>query len=166
MTLQAPVLTAPAKAGHDAVSEALAVLLADLFVLYVKTKNFHWHAHGPHFRDHHLLLDEQATQVFAAVDAVAERARKRGAPALHSIGEIARRQRITDNDAEHVTSRDMLDELRGDNGVLLEDLRATHRLAVADGDIATASLIETWVDEAEGRIWFLLETARLSNAEA
>src|SRR3954468_1361085 len=139
---------------------ALNVLLADLFALYVKTKNFHWHVSGPHFRDYHLLLDEQADQIFAITDTVAERVRKVGGTTLHSIGEIARLQRLLDNDAQFVTPLDMLAELREDNQRVVASLRELHELCEEHRDIATASLIEPWVDEAERRVWFLYEAGR------
>jgi starvation-inducible DNA-binding protein len=146
--------------GGDAaveISGALRKLLADVFVLYVKTKNFHWHMTGPHFRDYHLLLDDQATQVFAMTDAIAERARKLGGTTIRSISDISRHQRLTDNNAEFVAPRDMLVELRGDNQDLTRSLRATHELCERRDDVATASLIENWIDETERRTWFLSE---------
>jgi starvation-inducible DNA-binding protein len=146
--------------GADAVVEisvALRKLLADVFALYVKTKNFHWHMSGPHFRDYHLLLDEQATQVFAMIDEIAERARKLGGTTIRSISDISRHQRITDNNAEFVAPHDMLVELRGDNQELTRSLRVTHELCDRRGDVATASLIENWIDETERRTWFLSE---------
>jgi starvation-inducible DNA-binding protein len=146
--------------GGDAtveISVALRKLLADVFVLYVKTKNFHWHMTGPHFRDYHLLLDEQATQVFAMTDEIAERARKLGGTAIRSISDISRHQHLTDNNAEFVAPRDMLVELRGDNQELTRSLRATHELCDRRNDVATASLIENWIDETERRTWFLSE---------
>jgi len=146
--------------GSDAVvdvSGALRKLLADVFGLYVKTKNFHWHMSGPHFRDYHLLLDEQATQVFAMTDEIAERARKLGGTTIRSISDISRHQRLTDNNAEFVASHDMLVELRGDNQELTRSLRATHELCERRDDVATASLIENWIDETERRTWFLSE---------
>jgi starvation-inducible DNA-binding protein len=146
--------------GGDAaveISGALRKLLADVFVLYVKAKNFHWHMTGPHFRDYHLLLDEQATQVFAMTDAIAERARKLGGTTIRSISDISRHQRLTDNNAEFVAPRDMLVELRGDNQDLTRSLRATHALCERRDDVATASLIESWIDETERRTWFLSE---------
>jgi starvation-inducible DNA-binding protein len=146
--------------GGDAtveISVALRKLLADVFVLYVKTKNFHWHMTGPHFRDYHLLLDEQATQVFAMTDEIAERARKLGGTAIRSIRDISRHQHLTDNNAEFVAPRDMLVELRGDNQELTRSLRATHELCDRRNDVATASLIENWIDETERRTWFLSE---------
>jgi|SRR5450631_2320517 len=141
-------------------SAALTTLLADIFALYIKTKNFHWHMSGPHFRDYHLLLDEQSDQIFATTDAIAERVRKIGGKTLHSIGEIGRLQRILDNDADYVTPSDMLAELREDNKQLTASLRETHALCDEHGDVASASLIEVWIDEAERRTWFLFETGR------
>jgi starvation-inducible DNA-binding protein len=143
-------------------SGALNLVLADMFALYLKTKNFHWHASGPHFRDHHLLLDEQAEQIFATTDDIAERVRKIGGTTLRSIGHISRLQRVLDNDAEFVTPLDMLAELREDNKELTARLRGTHDLCDEHDDVATASLIENWIDEAERRTWFLFETARNS----
>lgn len=137
---------------------ALNLLLADLFALYLKSKNFHWHVSGPHFREYHLLLDEQAGQILAATDAVAERVRKLGGTTLHSIGEIARLQRVADNDAADVAPRDMLAELRRDNVELAARMREAHELCERHGDVASASLLEVWIDEAERRIWFLHET--------
>jgi starvation-inducible DNA-binding protein len=145
-------------------SGALTMLLADMFALYVKTKNFHWHVSGPHFRDYHLLLDEQAAQIFATTDAIAERVRKLGGTTLRSVGQIARLQRVSDNEADYVTPLDMLAELREDNLQLAARMRETHALCDEHGDIATASLIETWVDEAEGRVWFLFEASRQGEA--
>jgi starvation-inducible DNA-binding protein len=142
------------------ISGALTVLLADMFALYVKTKNFHWHMSGPHFRDYHLLLDEQGEQIFATTDAIAERVRKIGGTTLRSIGQIARLQRVLDNDADFVAPMDMLAELRDDNKQLAAHLRETHTVCDEHGDVATASLIETWIDEAERRIWFLFESTR------
>jgi starvation-inducible DNA-binding protein len=142
------------------ISAALTTLVADMFALYLKTKNFHWHMSGPHFRDYHLLLDEQSDQIFATTDAIAERVRKIGGKTLHSIGEIGRLQRILDNDADYVTPPDMLAELREDNKQLTASLRETHALCDEHGDVASASLIEVWIDEAERRTWFLFETGR------
>jgi len=139
---------------------ALNVLAADLFALYVKTKNFHWHVSGPHFRDYHLLLDEQADQIFAITDTVAERVRKVGGTTLHSIGHIARLQRVKDNDAEFVSPQDMLAELRDDNLRLISQMRETHSVCDERRDVATASLLELWIDEAERRVWFLFEASR------
>jgi starvation-inducible DNA-binding protein len=135
-------------------------VLADMFALYLKTKNFHWHVSGPHFRDYHLLLDEQAGQIFATTDDIAERVRKIGGTTLRSIGHVARLQRVLDNDAEFVTPLDMLAELREDNKELTARLRETHDLCDEHRDMATASLIENWIDEAERRVWFLFEAAR------
>jgi starvation-inducible DNA-binding protein len=156
-------LDTPSSLTPDAVRDiagALTILLADTFALYVKTKNFHWHVSGPHFRDYHLLLDDQAGQILATTDAVAERARKVGGTTLRSIGQIGRLQRLLDNDAAYVTPDDMLAELREDNRQLVGYLRQTHTLCDEHGDIASASLIETWVDEAEQRAWFLFEASR------
>ncbi len=147
--------------GHKASEEicaALRPLLADVFTLYLKTKNFHWHMHGPHFRDYHLLLDEQAEQVFAMTDDIAERARKLGGSTLHSISEIARHQRLRDNNDEDVASLRMLRELLADNRELAASLLPTHELCERHNDVATASLIENWIDETERRAWFLAET--------
>ncbi|MDR9759003.1 DNA starvation/stationary phase protection protein [Rhizobium redzepovicii] len=151
--------TLPTNAVTD-ISAALTALLADVFALYLKTKNFHWHMSGPHFRDYHLLLDEQAEQIFAMTDDIAERARKIGGVTLRSIGQIARQQRISDNDADFVTPEDMLSELREDNGQLVSLLREVHDLCDEHNDVATASLIENWIDEGERRTWFLFETTR------
>jgi starvation-inducible DNA-binding protein len=142
------------------ISAALTTLLADMFALYLKTKNFHWHMSGPHFRDYHLLLDEQAEQIFATTDDIAERARKIGGTTLRSVGHVARLQRISDNDADYVTPEDMLAELRDDNRQLISLLRETHDICDEHNDVATASLIENWIDEAERRHWFLFETTR------
>jgi starvation-inducible DNA-binding protein len=139
---------------------ALNILLADMFGLYLKTKNFHWHVSGPHFRDYHLLLDEQGEQIFATTDAIAERVRKIGGTTLRSIGHIGRLQRIEDNDADFVTPMDMLAELRDDNKQLVASMRETHGLCDEHGDVATASLLEIWIDEAERRTWFLFEATR------
>ncbi|MGH8443853.1 MAG: Dps family protein [Solimonas sp.] len=147
------------KATRD-ISGALNALLADTFALYLKTKNFHWHVSGPHFREYHLLLDDQGDQIFASTDAIAERVRKLGGTTLRSIGHIARLQRIPDNDADYVTPRGMLSELREDNTALLVSLRATHVLCDDYDDVATASLLENWIDEAEQRVWFLFESTR------
>jgi starvation-inducible DNA-binding protein len=141
-------------------SAALTTLLADIFALYIKTKNFHWHMSGPHFRDYHLLLDEQSDQIFATTDAIAERVRKIGGKTVHWIGEIGHLQRVLDNDADYVTPPDMLAELREDNKQLAARLRETHSLCEEHGDVASASLIEVWIDEAERRTWFLFETGR------
>ena len=156
-------LGTPTDLSADAVrdiSGALNALLADMFALYVKTKNFHWHVSGPHFRDFHLLLDEQADQIFATTDPIAERVRKIGGTTLRSIGQIAARKRLLDNDAEFVTPRDMLAELREDNKQLVNEMRHTHALCDEHQDVATASLIEVWIDEGERRTWFLFEASR------
>jgi starvation-inducible DNA-binding protein len=142
----------------EEISRELCQLLADVFALYVKTKNFHWHVSGAHFRDYHLLLDEQAEQIFAMTDEIAERARKIGGTTLHSISDISQHQRLTDNNKESVTAGDMLLELRNDNSQLARFLRATHEVCEKHNDVATASLIETWIDETERRTWFLSET--------
>ena len=144
--------------GVSDISAALNMLLADVFTLYLKTKNFHWHMSGPHFRDYHLLLDEQAAQLFTITDPIAERVRKVGGTTLHSIGHINRLQRILDNDAYFVTAADMLAELGDDNEELITQMREAHGLCDEQGDVATMSLLENWIDEAEGRAWFLLET--------
>lgn len=143
------------------IAAALNVLLADMFTLYLKTKNFHWHMSGPHFRDYHLLLDEQGDQIFAVTDTIAERVRKIGGTTLRSIGQIARLQRIFDNDAGFVTPLDMLAELREDNRQLAASLRHAHTLCEEYGDVAGASLLEVWIDEAERRAWFLFEVSRV-----
>jgi starvation-inducible DNA-binding protein len=142
------------------ISAALSGLLADVFALYVKTKNFHWHMSGRHFRDYHLLLDEQSDQIFAMTDPIAERARKIGGTTLRSIGQIARQQRILDNDAEYVEPQDMLAELREDNKQLVAIMREVHNVCEDHGDVATASLLEVWIDETERRTWFLFESTR------
>ncbi len=142
------------------ISGALAALLADTFALYMKTKNFHWHMSGPHFRDYHLLLDEHADQIFAMTDELAERARKIGGTTIRSIGHIARLQRLSDNDADYVTPEDMLAELRDDNKQLTSIMRETHEVCSEHNDVATTSLIENWIDETERRHWFLFEMTR------
>jgi len=164
-----PLRTAPLETPTDLkpnavkdISAALNITLADMFALYLKTKNFHWHVSGPHFRDYHLLLDEQAEQIFAATDEIAERVRKIGGTTLRSIGQIGRLQRVLDNDADFVTPLDMLAELREDNKELTGRLRETHDVCDEHGDVASASLIENWIDEAERRTWFLYETGRRS----
>jgi starvation-inducible DNA-binding protein len=141
-------------------SSVLNALLADVFSLYLKTKNFHWHMSGPHFRDYHLLLDEQGEQIFAISDDIAERVRKIGGTTIRSIGHIARLQRINDNDQEFVSAHDMLVELHSDNRALVESLRSAHEVAEKANDVATTSLIEQWIDEAERRAWFLFEATR------
>jgi starvation-inducible DNA-binding protein len=159
---KAPLAT-PSDLGDNAVrdlSGALNELLADVFALYLKTKNFHWHVSGPHFRDYHLLLDEHGDQIFAMTDPIAERVRKIGGITLHSIGQIARLQRIKDNDADYVDALDMIAELRDDNKELITRLRTVHDLADEHNDVATASLLENWIDETERRHWFLFEISR------
>jgi starvation-inducible DNA-binding protein len=156
-------LGTPTDLGAAAVREisaALRALLADTFALYLKTKNFHWHMSGPHFRDYHLLLDEQSDQIFAMTDPIAERGRKIGGSTLHSVGEIKRTQRLLDNDEAYVTPRDRLAELHGDNKQLVAEMRRTHELCEQYGDVATASLLEVWIDETERRAWFLYESTR------
>src|ERR1700733_10628072 len=142
------------------ISAALARLLADVFALYMKTKNFHWHMSGAHFRDYHLLLDEHGNQIFAMTDDMAERARKIGGTTLRSIGHIARLQRISDNDADYVDPKDMLSELREDNLALVLSMRTLHDMCDDAGDVATASLLENWIDESQRRVWFLFEATR------
>jgi starvation-inducible DNA-binding protein len=142
------------------ISIALSVLLADVFALYIKTKNFHWHMSGPHFRDYHLLLDEHGDQLFAMTDDIAERVRKIGGTTLRSIGQMARITRIADNDADYVTPKDMLSELWEDNKALVLYLKSVHGLCDDAGDVASASVIENWVDEAQRRAWFLYEMSR------
>jgi starvation-inducible DNA-binding protein len=149
----------PAEATRD-VAAAMNAVLADVFALYLKTKNFHWHMSGPHFRDYHLMLDEQSDQLFAMTDPIAERVRKLGRPTLRSIGHIARSQRVLDNDADFVEPGDMLAELCEDNKALATRLREAHGVCDERRDIATASLIEVWIDETERRAWFLFESAR------
>jgi starvation-inducible DNA-binding protein len=150
-----------AEASKD-ISAALTALLADVFALYVKTKNFHWHMSGPHFRDYHLLLDEQGEQIFAMTDDIAERARKVGGTTLRSIGQISRLQRIPDNDAEYVEPQDMLAELKEDNIHLTSEMRRVHDACEQHGDVGTASMLENWIDESERRTWFLYESTRRS----
>jgi len=143
--------------GVIAISDRLRGTLADVFVLYVKTKNFHWHMKGSHFRDYHLLLDEHAEQIFGMTDDIAERARKIGAKTLHSIGDISRHQSLKDNDQDEVIPEEMFSELHDDNLKLIRSFRMTHEICEKHGDVATASLIETWIDETERRTWFLSE---------
>ena len=160
--MEAPLVTPTdlsAKATKD-ISGAMNPILADVFALYLKTKNFHWHLSGPHFRDYHLMLDEQGEQIFAMTDAIAERIRKVGGMTIRSIGHIARTQRILDNDADYVQPQDMLAELRDDNKTLAARLREAHEVCDEHHDIATASLIEVWIDETERRTWFLFEASR------
>jgi starvation-inducible DNA-binding protein len=158
----APLVT-PSDLGAEAsknIAGGMNGILADVFALYLKTKNFHWHMSGPHFRDYHLLLDEQADQLYAMTDPIAERIRKTGGSTLRSIGHIARMQRVKDNDAEYVDPLDMLAELREDNAMLAARLREVHDVVDEFRDIATASLIENWIDETERRTWFLFESSR------
>ena len=162
---EAPLATRTdlSQAAVKDVSGTMNAILADVFTLYVKTKNFHWHMSGPHFRDYHLLLDDHAEQLFAMTDPVAERVRKLGGLTLHSIGEIARNQRVLDNDAEYVEPLDMLAELAEDNKTLATRLREAHNVCEEHRDVATASLIEFWIDETERRAWFLFEATRRRN---
>ena len=156
-------LGTPTDLKHNAVGDisgALRILLADMFALYVKTKNFHWHMSGPHFRDYHLMLDEQSDQIFATTDVIAERARKIGGTTIRSIGQISKLKRVLDNDAEFVTPLDMLAELRDDNQQLTSIMRQVHNVCDEYGDVATASLLEVWIDETERRTWFLFEATR------
>src|SRR5271170_6619607 len=158
----APLAT-PTSLGANAardIAGALSTVLADVFALYVKTKNFHWHVSGPHFRDYHLMLDEQSDQIFATTDAIAERARKIGGTTIRSIGHISKLKRVLDNDADFVTPLDMLAELRDDNKQLTAHMRETHDLCDEHGDVATTSLLEVWIDESERRTWFLFESCR------
>ena len=157
----------PSDLGADAIKNlagALNAMLADVFALYVKTKNFHWHVSGPHFRDYHLLLDEQADQVFAMTDPIAERIRKLGGLTIRSVGHISRLQRVLDNDADHVEPLAMLAELRDDNQAIVSRLREVHDLADELRDVASTSLIENWIDESERRVWFLFESSRRGDA--
>jgi len=142
------------------ITGALNALVADVFALYLKTKNFHWHMSGPHFRDYHLLLDDHGDQIFGITDDIAERVRKIGGTTIHSIGHIARLQRVRDNDAEFVDPADMLSELREDEKTLVLSMRAVHSLCDDAGDVATASLLENWIDQAQRRVWFLFEATR------
>jgi starvation-inducible DNA-binding protein len=161
-TRAAPLAT-PTDLASNAVKDvsgALNILLADVFALYLKTKNFHWHMSGPHFRDYHLLLDEQSDQIFAMTDPLAERVRKIGGTTLRSTGHVARLQRVLDNDADYVTPLDMLAELRDDNKQMAAHMREAHGLCDEHGDVASASLLEVWIDETERRTWFLFEASR------
>jgi starvation-inducible DNA-binding protein len=156
-------LATPTDLSRDAVveiSSGLREMLADVFAAYVKTKNFHWHMSGPHFRDYHLLLDEQASQIFAMTDDIAERTRKIGGKTLHSVSDITRHQRLKDNDAEFVSPQEMLAELCADNQEMTRNLRSMHEVCDRHNDVATASLIEVWIDETERRTWFLSEAMR------
>jgi starvation-inducible DNA-binding protein len=160
---QSANLATPTDLGANAtkdISGGLNILLADVFALYLKTKNFHWHVSGPHFRDYHLLLDDQATQIYAMSDPIAERARKLGGGTLRSIGQIKKLQRVLDNDADYVTPQDMLAELRDDNKQLTRNMRVLHGVCDEHNDVATASLLENWIDETEQRTWFLFESGR------
>jgi starvation-inducible DNA-binding protein len=156
-------LATPTDLGSNAtkdISGGLNILAADVLALWMKTKNFHWHVSGPHFRDYHLLLDEQSDQIYAMVDPIAERARKLGGKALHSIGQVGKLQRVLDNDADYVTPQDMLAELRDDNKQLTRHMRLLHEVCDEHNDVATASLLENWIDETEQRAWFLFEAGR------
>ena len=160
---QSANLATPTDLGANAtkdISGGLNILAADVLALWMKTKNFHWHVSGPHFRDYHLLLDDQSDQIYAMVDPIAERARKLGGNALRSIGQIKKLQRVLDNDADYVTPQDMLAELRDDNKQLARNMRNLHELCDEHNDVATASLLENWIDETEQRAWFLFESAR------
>lgn len=156
-------LGTPTDLGEDAtrdIAGGLKALLADVFALYLKTKNFHWHMSGPNFRDYHLLLDEQGDQIFAMTDVIAERARKIGGTTIRSISDIAAKQRLLDNNEDYVDPQDMLAELHGDNKQLVAEMRRVHELCDEYHDVATASLIEVWIDETERRSWFLYESSR------
>ena len=142
------------------ITQALNGLVADAFALYLKTKNFHWHVSGPHFRDYHLLLDEQATEIYNSTDILAERVRKLGARTLHSVGEVARLQSIKDNDKDFVSPADMLSELMEDNKTVIRRMRKAHEIADKHDDVATASILENFIDDAEKRNWFLFEASR------
>lgn len=160
-------LTTPSGLSDEArtsIGGALKALLADMLALYLKTKNFHWHVSGPNFRDFHLMLDEQAAQILATTDPIAERGRKIGSTAIRSIGQIGQLQRVLDNDADFVDAQDMLAELRDDNADMAGRMRQVRALCDEFGDVATAGALETWIDEAEGRVWFLFETGRRSKA--
>jgi starvation-inducible DNA-binding protein len=169
MTVVTPAqrkLGTPTDLGEDAtrdISGGLKALLADVFALYLKTKNFHWHMSGPNFRDYHLMLDEQGDQIFAMTDVIAERARKIGGTTIRSISDIAGKQRILDNNADYVDPQDMLAELHGDNKQLVAAMRRVHELCDTYSDVATASFIEVWIDESERRAWFLYEAGRAPN---
>jgi starvation-inducible DNA-binding protein len=160
---QSAALATPTDLGANAtkdISGGLNILGADVLALWMKTKNFHWHVSGPHFRDYHLLLDDQSDQIYAMVDPIAERARKLGGNALRSIGQIKKLQRVLDNDADYVTPQDMLAELREDNKELARNMRILHEVCDEHNDVATASLLENWIDETEQRTWFLFEASR------
>lgn len=149
--------------GRAKLSDSLNLLVADYFALYIKTKNYHWHMSGRHFRDYHLLLDEQADQIFAVIDPLAERVRKLGYPTIHSVGEVGRKQRVKDNDDIYENPLDMLIDLQNENRELVKNLRDTHEIADDIKDVATASLLEVYIDEAERRAWFLFEASREVN---
>ena len=160
---QSANLATPTDLGANATKDitgGLNILGADVIALWMKTKNFHWHVSGPHFRDYHLMLDEQSDQIYAMVDPIAERARKLGGNALHSIGQVKKLQRVLDNDADYVTPQDMLAELREDNKDLAKNMRVLHEVCDEHNDVATASLLENWIDETEQRTWFLFEAGR------
>jgi starvation-inducible DNA-binding protein len=160
---QSAALATPTDLGANAtkdISGGLNILGADVLALWMKTKNFHWHVSGPHFRDYHLLLDDQSDQIYAMVDPIAERARKLGGNALRSIGQVKKLQRVLDNDADYVTPQDMLAELREDNKDLAKNMRILHEVCDEHNDVATASLLENWIDETEQRTWFLFEASR------
>ncbi len=161
--MTAPDLKTPTDLKSNAtksVADALNGVLADSYALYFKTKNFHWHVSGPHFRDYHLMFDEQAAQILATTDLIAERVRKTGNTTLRSIGDISRRQTVTDNDADYVSPADMLNELREDNLKLVEALRGVKAAATEAGDNATEGIVDDWTDQAEERAWFLFEASR------
>ena len=160
---QSAALATPTDLGANATKDitgGLNILGADVLALWMKTKNFHWHVSGPHFRDYHLLLDDQSDQIYAMVDPIAERARKLGGNALRSIGQVKKLQRVLDNDADYVTPQDMLAELREDNKDLARNMRILHEVCDEHNDVATASLLENWIDETEQRTWFLFEASR------
>ena len=160
---QSAALATPTDLGANAtkdISGGLNILGADVLALWMKTKNFHWHVSGPHFRDYHLLLDDQSDQIYAMVDPIAERARKLGGNALHSIGQVKKLQRVLDNDADYVSPQDMLAELREDNKEMAKNMRVLHEVCDEHNDVATASLLENWIDETEQRAWFLFEASR------
>jgi len=162
-TRQSAALATPTDLGANATKDitgGLNILAADVVALWMKTKNFHWHVSGPHFRDYHLLLDDQSDQIYAMVDPIAERARKLGGNALRSIGQVKKMQRVLDNEADYVTPQDMLAELREDNKDLARNMRVLHEVCDEHNDVATASLIENWIDETEQRTWFLFEASR------
>ena len=164
---QSVALATPTDLGANATKDitgGLNILAADVVALWMKTKNFHWHVSGPHFRDYHLLLDDQSDQIYAMVDPIAERARKLGGNALRSIGQVKKLQRVLDNDADYVSPLDMLAELREDNQRLAAHMRETHGVCDERGDVATASLLEVWIDEAEKRVWYLFEASRKGDA--